>query len=68
MRGKLNKQTSKEIEDNTVKNVRNLFRLKKETTKEISSNIVKNVRNLLKRENKIKQSKILFDNIIWDIY
>ena len=42
------KKTTKEIEDNTVKNVRNLFRLKKETIKEINSNIVKNVRNLLR--------------------
>lgn len=48
MHGKINEKTTKEIEDNTVKNVRNLFRLKKETTKEISSNIVKNVRNLLR--------------------
>ena len=65
MHGKLNEKTTKEIEDNTLKNVRNIFRLKKETTKEINSDIVKNVRNLSRLR---KQSKILFDNVIWDIY
>ena len=48
MHGKINEKATKEIEDNTLKNVRNLFRLKKETTKEINSDIVKNVRNLLR--------------------
>ena len=53
---RLKKETTKEINQNIVKNVRYLFRLKKEneTTKE---NIIRDVRNLFELEKFIRFNK-----------
>ena len=50
---KLEKDT--EIEDNMIKDERNLFRLKKKTTKETEDNIIKDVVSQIKKKKQQKK-------------